>query len=170
MAGLLARGSLPCVAFPDRDPVAPDARLAAYSCGGSRSLTDANGLDPLRSQFIPFRGTIVWQRRELQMRVSMIRPSKPDIPARCDDFRTQRQAAAHAGGDPSSSCPALLKDTAQGRAPHNERPSHGEDMNRRNIGTFTYVVTDRKHVHPLRCAENAVACIFDAPEARLRAS
>src|SRR5580693_1822240 len=50
MAGLLACGSLPCVAFPVSQ-WRNDARLAAHSCGGSRSFRLEK--PSLRSLLIP---------------------------------------------------------------------------------------------------------------------
>jgi hypothetical protein len=38
MAGLLARGLVPFVAFPGHRPVAVDEQLAAYSCGDSAGI------------------------------------------------------------------------------------------------------------------------------------
>jgi hypothetical protein len=48
-AGLLARGSLPRIAFPELGSSGyHDARLAAYSCGGS------HGIGPERRHRVPF--------------------------------------------------------------------------------------------------------------------
>src|SRR5258708_17360374 len=57
-AGLVARGSLPFVAFPGpRFPVACDERLTAYSCGGSRGI----------GKYIPAPHSllILWMRNRL---------------------------------------------------------------------------------------------------------
>src|SRR6266849_10181549 len=55
MAGLLARGSPPCTAFPASASGFLGARLAAYSCGGSHGVgPEARTVFP----FNPQRGTI----------------------------------------------------------------------------------------------------------------
>src|ERR1700722_6711406 len=68
-AGLLARGSLPFVAFPGPStPVASDERFTAYSCGGSRGI----GTSPApHSLLIPRKGNRPEDGRSLLKTESM---------------------------------------------------------------------------------------------------